>query len=195
MDRRQISIALAPTPFSLGVAYLLSQQSFTMAHALAWLMIVGSLVWPLYAFYSGRRKPRVDDWPGHNSLDLRIVNGYEKLGLLDDQLTLLSISKWEQGSVRFSPLKIAPLVIYGNECGLPFGVPRMFRLLSFTDKAAPFIEASINGEATRIDLPSKGIWRFLMELRWSGGVMKISRCFHWDDDHLPTFCKEPSAKR
>lgn len=138
-------------------------------------------------------KLRIENWPVHNALNLRITNRRVKSGLADSQLTLHSIKQWMPGRGQWHahPFQGLPFPLYSDDIGLPHKTPRMFQLVEFKNKSQPIIRGSVNGAAKGFDLPCRGVWRFEMELRWAGDTIPIARCFEWTDQTLPKFCKGP----
>ena len=138
----------------------------------------------------------IENFEVNNALNFRITNKHARDGLADDVLILHSV-KLCNGRRQFQTVeslsKVLPLILTNDQPGLPYKVPRMFQLVQFTDRSAPFVQGYFGSDhnlrLVAMPLPSRGFWQFGMELRWAGGSMQIPRVFHWGESSLPTFCK------
>ena len=142
--------------------------------------------------------PDINEFPAHNALNLKITNMYDKSGLGGVQLSLHSIQRWRADRRDFGIAESfaphIPMVLFADQIDLPYRVPRMFQLVEFKDSSAPLIRGRAKGEngpAREILIPSHGIWRARLELRWGGGAKEHVVFFEWNENKLPTFCKKP----
>jgi hypothetical protein len=147
--------------------------------------------------------PSIENFEVNNALNFRITNKRVKDGLADDVLILHSIKLWNPGRKQFeaigfcstdgTPVRM-PIILTNDHPGLPYRTPRMFQLVEFSDRAAPFVQGYFGSDHRYVKflLTYRGFWEFSMELRWAGGSTEIIRVFQWSERSLPKFCKPPS---
>ena len=152
--------------------------------------------------HGARLIPTIEDFEVKDALNLRVTNNYAKDGLADDVLFLHSIKLWNPGRKQFEAVEFLsmdgpsvkmPLHLTNDHPGLPYQEPRIFQLVQFTERAAPFVHGSgSDHKYVKFFLRPRGFWEFSMELRWAGDSEKVVRVFHWGENSLPKFCKRPS---
>ncbi len=119
------------------------------------------------------RGVRVSGFPVHNALNLRVTARRDIAG---DELILHSIEMWDEIGQRFCDAYSGtfPFTLFGDKTGLPKRKRRIFQLVEFTDKMRPIVRGTTDGRFIELALRN-GVFRFNMELRWSGGTKRIVR--------------------
>jgi hypothetical protein len=144
-----------------------------------------------------RSVPLIEQSAAADALNLTVTNTSPD-DLEANKLLLHSIKRWDEQFHRFSEVSqfkgFSTVTLYGDQVGLPSGQTRRFQLLEFTNPAGPLFRARVESYgAKEWPIPSLGLWRMDLELRWQDGVPYIFRqCFKWDQCSAPDFVICPS---
>ena len=69
--------------------------------------------------------PRIQEWPVHNALNLRITNRHSRQSLANDELTLVSLRWWEPLRAQFMAVRLAdeketPFILLADDVHLHY---------------------------------------------------------------------------
>ena len=193
MDKKALAGGIAMLLLGVGLAGLFPQMPRWLG--LLFCLAALPLLWYACSDWLRLKMLRIEDFPVSNALNLKITNARVASGLGGSELTLHALSQWRNDRRDFGPVGsfpfYTPQVLYSDKLGLPINEPRMFQIAEFVNKVAPIIRGKFNGQMMELPIPTHGIFRVDMEMRWGGGMMPIVRYFRWDEKSLPTFCKRP----
>jgi hypothetical protein len=146
---------------------------------------------------SFRSVPLIETSPASDALNLIITN-LSPVDMDADKLLLHGVMKWGERISQFHEVEqfkqFSTVTLYGDQIGLPACEPRRFQLLEFKNPAGPIFRARVESVGAREwSIPSHGLWRMDLELRWNDGTpYPFQQCFKWDQRAAPDFVSCPS---